>query len=101
MFLRGIGTHDIYIGILPFVGVQLLVLGLLIAWPGLVLRDTPAPTLDAAAVERELERLTPPGQRRRRPTRSRCCWRACAARGEADTSCRAAAVVVGCLLKQG
>ena len=62
MFLRGIGTHDIYIGILPFVGVQLLVLGLLIAWPGLVLRDTPAPTQDAAAVERELERLTPPAR---------------------------------------
>ncbi|MGE0100187.1 MAG: TRAP transporter large permease subunit [Hydrogenophaga sp.] len=58
--VRGIGTHDIYIGILPFVGVQLLVLGLLIAWPGLVMRDSPAPPLDAAAVQSELERVTPP-----------------------------------------
>ncbi len=37
--IRGIGTNDIYIGVLPFVGVQLLVLGLLIAWPAIVLRE--------------------------------------------------------------
>jgi TRAP-type mannitol/chloroaromatic compound transport system permease large subunit len=58
--VRGISTRDIYIGILPFVGVQLLVLGLLINWPGLVLRETPAPLLDAAAIERELEKAVPP-----------------------------------------
>ncbi|HEX5737947.1 MAG TPA: TRAP transporter large permease subunit [Hydrogenophaga sp.] len=58
--VRAISTRDIYIGILPFVGVQLLVLGLLIVWPGLVLRETPAPLLDAAAIERELEKAIPP-----------------------------------------
>ena len=56
----GISTDDIYLGVLPFVGVQLLVLGLLIAWPSLVLRETSAAPLDAAAVERALERAAPP-----------------------------------------
>jgi tripartite ATP-independent transporter DctM subunit len=58
----GISTNDIYIGVLPFVGVQLLVLGLLIAWPALVLRETPAVPLDAAAIERVLEQGAPPPQ---------------------------------------
>ena len=57
--VRGIRTKDIYIGVLPFVGVQVLVLGLLIAWPGLVMRETPATPLDAAAIERALDSLTP------------------------------------------
>ncbi len=55
----GIRTHDIYIGVLPFVGVQLLVLGLLIAWPELVLRDKPAAPMDPAEIERALEGLAP------------------------------------------
>jgi hypothetical protein len=58
--LPGISTNDIYIGVLPFVGVQLLVLGLLIAWPQLVLRETTAAPLDAAAVQRALEMASPP-----------------------------------------
>ncbi|MCW5657622.1 MAG: TRAP transporter large permease subunit [Burkholderiaceae bacterium] len=53
--MPGISTNDIYIGALPFVAVQVLVLGLLIAWPALVLRETPATPLDAAAIERALE----------------------------------------------
>ncbi len=56
----GISTNDIYIGVLPFVGVQLLVLGLLIAWPGLVLRETATAPLSPAAIERELEIAAPP-----------------------------------------
>jgi TRAP-type mannitol/chloroaromatic compound transport system permease large subunit len=57
--LPGIRTNDIYIGVLPFVGVQVLVLGLLIAWPGLVLRKASPAPLDAAAVERAIERFAP------------------------------------------
>ena len=53
--IRGIGTNDIYVGVLPFVAVQLLVLGLLIAWPALVLREMPAVELDDAALERALQ----------------------------------------------
>jgi TRAP-type mannitol/chloroaromatic compound transport system permease large subunit len=57
--IRGIGTNDIYVGVLPFVGVQVLVLGLLIAWPALVLRDMPALELDDAAYERALRMAEP------------------------------------------
>jgi TRAP-type mannitol/chloroaromatic compound transport system permease large subunit len=56
----GISTNDIYFGVLPFVGVQALVLGLLIAWPALVLREAPSAPLDAAALERALELSAPP-----------------------------------------
>ena len=57
--MPGISTNDIYIGTLPFVAVQLLVLGLLIAWPTLVLRESTAAPLDAAAIERALETPAP------------------------------------------
>jgi len=57
----GIRTNDIYIGVLPFVGVQLLVLGLLITWPALVLRETSTAPLDPAAIERALE-IPPPAE---------------------------------------
>jgi TRAP-type mannitol/chloroaromatic compound transport system permease large subunit len=57
--LPGIRTNDIYIGVLPFVGVQLLVLGLLIGWPSLVLRQATAAPLDAPSVERALEIAAP------------------------------------------
>jgi TRAP-type mannitol/chloroaromatic compound transport system permease large subunit len=57
--MPAISTNDIYIGALPFVAVQVLVLGLLIAWPALVLREAPAAPLDAAAIERALEIPTP------------------------------------------
>jgi hypothetical protein len=59
--MPGISTNDIYIGVLPFVGVQLLVLGLLITWPALVLRGTAAAPLDPAAIERALE-IPPPAE---------------------------------------
>lgn len=55
----GISTNDIYVGVLPFVAVQMLVLGLLIAWPALVLRETPPALMDAAAIERALEDFSP------------------------------------------
>jgi TRAP-type mannitol/chloroaromatic compound transport system permease large subunit len=58
--IPAVRTNDIYLGAVPFVGVQLLVLGLLIAWPSLVLRETPTAPLDAAAVERALERAARP-----------------------------------------
>lgn len=57
----GIRTNDIYIGVLPFVGVQLLVPGLLITWPALVLRETSTAPLDPAAIERALE-IPPPAE---------------------------------------
>ena len=58
----GINTNDIYLGALPFVGVQVLVLGLLIGWPELVFREPTSTPLDAAAVEREFEIGAPPAQ---------------------------------------
>ncbi|MES2784681.1 MAG: TRAP transporter large permease subunit [Pseudomonadota bacterium] len=60
--MPGISTNDIYLGVLPFVGVQVLVLGLLIAWPELVFREATPTPLDAAGVERELEIGAPPPQ---------------------------------------
>jgi hypothetical protein len=60
--LPGIRTNDIYIGVLPFVGVQVLVLALLIAWPEVVFREATPTPLDAAAVKRELEIGAPPAQ---------------------------------------
>jgi TRAP-type mannitol/chloroaromatic compound transport system permease large subunit len=57
--MPGISTNDIYIGVLPFVGVQLLVLSLLIAWPALVLREPTPALLDDAAIERALEIPSP------------------------------------------
>jgi TRAP-type mannitol/chloroaromatic compound transport system permease large subunit len=65
--LPGISTNDIYLGALPFAGVQLLVLGLLIAWPALVLREPTAAPLDAAAIERELEIALPPPPQQQQP----------------------------------
>jgi TRAP-type mannitol/chloroaromatic compound transport system permease large subunit len=61
----GIRTNDIYIGVLPFVGVQLLVLGLLIGWPSLLLRQATAAPLDAAAIERALEIAAPPAAKQK------------------------------------
>ena len=61
----GVRTNDIYTGVLPFVGIQLLVLGLLIAWPQLVVRDSPAAPLDAAAIERALEIAAPPATKQK------------------------------------
>ena len=58
--MPGISTNDIYIGVLPFVGVQVLVLGLLIAWPALVLREATATPLDDAAIGRALGIAAPP-----------------------------------------
>jgi len=65
-FLRGVApqpairTADIYLGVLPFVAVEVLVLGLLIAFPGLVLQPPEARITDPAEVERALRAMAPP-----------------------------------------
>ena len=58
--IPGISTNDIYLGVLPFVGMQLIVLAMLIAWPQLVLHKAAPAPLDPASIERELELALPP-----------------------------------------
>jgi TRAP-type mannitol/chloroaromatic compound transport system permease large subunit len=58
--VHAIGTSDIYIGVLPFVAVQVLVMVLIIAFPPLVQRTSQGATkLDAAAIERALRGMAP------------------------------------------
>jgi TRAP-type mannitol/chloroaromatic compound transport system permease large subunit len=64
--MRGVSTGDIYLGSLPFVLLQLLVMGLMIAFPALVIGsvDKAQPRLDDAAIEerlREMGREQTPG----------------------------------------
>ena len=57
--IRGISTMDIYIGVLPFVAVQVLVMALLIAWPQLIVVDDGSATrLSDEAVLEILQRAT-------------------------------------------
>ena len=58
--IRRIATSDIYIGVLPFVAVQVLVMALIIAFPPLVQRADVGLTMDAPAVERALRGMAPP-----------------------------------------
>jgi tripartite ATP-independent transporter DctM subunit len=64
-FLRGvapqrISTGDIYIGVLPFVLVQVLVMALIIAFPAIVLQEGGRVNrMDAQAVERALRDMAP------------------------------------------
>jgi TRAP-type mannitol/chloroaromatic compound transport system permease large subunit len=58
LVLPAVRTSDIYIGALPFVAVQLAVMGLIIAFPQLVLGDAATETpRDRQAVERRLQEL--------------------------------------------
>jgi TRAP-type mannitol/chloroaromatic compound transport system permease large subunit len=64
-FLRGvaprqISTGDIYLGVLPFVAVQVLVMALIIAFPAIVMHGNDRVNkLDAPAVERALRDMAP------------------------------------------
>ena len=57
--VRGVSTGDIYLGSLPFVLVQVVVMALIIAFPALVLGEVDAGKVkfDRAAIERELREL--------------------------------------------
>jgi len=58
--MRAIRTSDIYIGVLPFVAVQVLVMVLIIAFPALVQREVQgAGKMDVPAVERALRGMAP------------------------------------------
>ena len=57
--LPPVPTTSIYGGVLPFLGVQMLVLALIIAFPSLILRDAPVKPLDADQVERTLREMAP------------------------------------------
>jgi|JI6StandDraft_1071083.scaffolds.fasta_scaffold25109_3 TRAP-type mannitol/chloroaromatic compound transport system permease large subunit len=56
--IQPIKTSDIYLGVMPFVAIQVLVMGLIIAFPGMLLHDTgPAKTMDSQAIEQRMEDL--------------------------------------------
>jgi tripartite ATP-independent transporter DctM subunit len=58
--VRRIATSDIYLGVLPFVAVQVLVMVLVIAFPSLVLRDAQGGAkMDGPAIERALRDMAP------------------------------------------
>jgi TRAP-type mannitol/chloroaromatic compound transport system permease large subunit len=59
--IPGVSTGEIYRGALPFVGVQLVVMALVIAFPALVLGDAPtAAAMDGAAIESQLRDMGRP-----------------------------------------
>lgn len=56
--IQPIKTSDIYLGVMPFVAIQVLVMGLIIAFPGMLMHDTgPAKTMDSQAIEQRMEDL--------------------------------------------
>ena len=57
----GVSTLDIYLGALPYVAVQVLVMAAVIAWPALVRLDNNRPRLDEATAERVLEQAADAG----------------------------------------
>jgi TRAP-type mannitol/chloroaromatic compound transport system permease large subunit len=58
----GVSTQDIYLGVMPFVAVQLLVMVAIIAWPSLIrLEGERLPRLDAETTERVLEQAADAG----------------------------------------
>jgi TRAP-type mannitol/chloroaromatic compound transport system permease large subunit len=57
--VRRIATSDIYIGVLPFVAVQVLVMVLIIVFPSLVQRTDAGVTMDARSIERALRGMAP------------------------------------------
>ena len=60
--IQPIKTSDIYLGVMPFVAIQVLVMGLIIAFPGMLLHDTgPAKTMDSQAIEQRMEDLSNSG----------------------------------------
>jgi tripartite ATP-independent transporter DctM subunit len=63
--IKGVSTGDIYLGALPFVAVQVLMMGLIIAFPALVLGDAAdTQAMDRPAIEQQLRDMgRRPGQR--------------------------------------
>ncbi|MBN9061763.1 MAG: C4-dicarboxylate ABC transporter [Rhizobiales bacterium 65-9] len=64
-YLRGIAppevkSRDIYIGSIPWIGTQIILVAIMIIWPGLVTYWIEKPVVsDPAAIERQLQNLTP------------------------------------------
>jgi TRAP-type mannitol/chloroaromatic compound transport system permease large subunit len=57
----GVSTADIYRGAMPYVAVQLLVMGAVIAWPALIRLDADPHRLDAETAERVMEHAADAG----------------------------------------
>ncbi|HEY6354032.1 MAG TPA: hypothetical protein VIY30_06045, partial [Burkholderiaceae bacterium] len=58
----GVSTQDIYVGAMPFVAVQVLVMAAVIVWPSLIrLEGERTPKLDEAATEIMLEQAIAAG----------------------------------------
>jgi TRAP-type mannitol/chloroaromatic compound transport system permease large subunit len=57
----GVSTADIYLGAMPYIGVQVLVMAAVIAWPSLIRLDRDRPGLDADTAERVLEHAADAG----------------------------------------
>ncbi|HEX6722381.1 MAG TPA: TRAP transporter large permease subunit, partial [Burkholderiaceae bacterium] len=57
----GVTTRDIYIGVMPFVAVQMLVMVAVIAFPSLIRLEAERPQLDADTTERVLEHAADAG----------------------------------------
>jgi TRAP-type mannitol/chloroaromatic compound transport system permease large subunit len=62
--IRGLSTRDIYVGVQPFVLVQVLVMGLMIAFPSIVLSslDRSAPKVPAARIEQLMREMSGPSR---------------------------------------
>jgi len=58
----GVSTTDIYLGALPYVGVQLLVMAAVIVWPALVRLDDRQPVFDEETAIRVLEHAADAGE---------------------------------------
>jgi hypothetical protein len=55
-------TGQIYMGAIPFVVIQLIMVAIVVLWPGIVLHYKKAATVvDPAAVQRSLDNLSIPG----------------------------------------
>jgi tripartite ATP-independent transporter DctM subunit len=55
-------TGQIYVGAIPFVVIQLIMVAIIVIWPGLVMHyKKSATTVDPAAVQRSLDNLSVPG----------------------------------------
>jgi TRAP-type mannitol/chloroaromatic compound transport system permease large subunit len=57
----GVSTRDIYLGVMPFVAVQVLVMVAVVAWPSLIRLEQERPGLDADTTERVLEHAADAG----------------------------------------
>jgi TRAP-type mannitol/chloroaromatic compound transport system permease large subunit len=60
--LPAVRTGDIYWGVLPFVLIQVIVMGLVIAYPQMLMREGTGRVLDDKALQREIERLRAPAE---------------------------------------